>query len=73
MSVLSIWTVYERPSDYPNSYVARRYDIGPNSVEPTGDLIVAPTIDLIRSQLPEGVVRLDPHPIDDANIVESWL
>ena len=73
MSVLHIWTVYEHPRDFPHSYVARRFDVGPAGAVSTGDLVVAPDLESIRQQLPEGVVRMDRSPTNDPHVLESWL
>ena len=67
---LPIWVVYERPSDFPNCYVARLW-IGET---PTDELIAATDVDDIRNALAErGLVKLDRHPQDDPRILETWL
>jgi hypothetical protein len=71
--VLDMWTLYDHPRDFPNSYVARRFVIG-NASEATGDLIVAPKAEDIRGILYQaGRVRLERHPGDDPVIMEVWL
>lgn len=32
--VLSIWTVYDHPLDFPNEYVARRFTVGTSGSRP---------------------------------------
>lgn len=72
--VMSMWTVYKRPSDYPRDFVARRFIIqrgGKHAA--TDDVVIAPTIEEVRELIPPGLFRLDRMPEDDANIVEVWL
>ena len=68
---LSLWTVYDHPSDYPHCFVARRFEMD----EPTNDVITGGTLAQVRAQLGLlGVsVRLEREPGDDENIVEVWL
>lgn len=66
----SLWTVYERPSDFPNSFVARRFTLA----GPTDDLIIGPTLDALRQRLAAcGLYMIPRSPDDDPVIVESWL
>jgi len=67
---LNIWTVYERPKDLGVAFAARRFEMD----KPTGEVIVADSLDLIRKALAEkGLVQLGRHPTDDPVIVETWL
>lgn len=66
---LSIWTVYAHPTDYPNSYVARRFVL----LSPTEDVLVAPTLNELRAMLPPGLYRMPRNEFDDINIVEVWI
>jgi hypothetical protein len=72
---LSLWTIYDHPSDLPNSFVARRFNA--RDGKPTADFVVADTLDEVRA-LVQGccdyVLHCIPRsPGDDAVIVESWL
>lgn len=72
--VLPMWTVYERPKDYPKHFVARRFMImSMGNFAITDDVLVANTLDEVRAMLPPGLYRLDRQPNDDRNIVEVWL
>lgn len=74
---VSIWTVYEKPSDYPLSFVARRFVLD----RPTTDLVVAPDLESVRNWLQMHAheygefcgVRLERDPLDEPQIVEGWL
>ena len=39
--VLTIWTVYEKPRDYPTGWIARMHEVGGAVVKPTGHVIKA--------------------------------
>ena len=67
------WTVYERPLDYPDGYVARRWVIGSGGAVPTNDMFVADTLDELRALLPPGLFCLLRQPGDDPKIVEVWI
>ena len=67
---LSIWTVYDHPSDFPNNYVARRFD----GETPTGDIMVCPELEQIREQLRSlGLVQIARMDGDDPKILETWI
>ena len=71
---LSIWTVYDHPRDYPDSWVARRSAISRTvGVVITADMFTADTLDELRALLPPGLYRLPRYPQDDPKIVEVWL
>ncbi len=72
---LSMWLVYDHLPDYPNNYVARRWIVGKGEGEkPTGDMMICPDLEAIRSLLhSHGLVPLPRHPSDDPKIVESWI
>ena len=73
--VLNIWTIYDKPKDFPFCHVARRWEAGGGLSKPvatedcfTGDLAT------IRAAFYYNGFYLRPRdPEDDACIVESWL
>lgn len=69
---LPMWTIYQRPSDYPDGYVARMFFTLPRA-EPTAVAIFGPTRDAVRAALPAGLHRISRSPGDDPCIVETWL
>ena len=72
-AVLSIWTVYDHPTDFPNEFVARRWEVHDKPV-PTDDIITSNDVNLIRASLASrGLTCLAPSKDDDPNIVETWL
>jgi len=67
---LTIRTIYDHPSDYPDTWVARRWV----NDKPTGELMVSADLDALRRHFARlGLVRLDRNPADDPVIVETWL
>ena len=69
---LLVWTIYERPSDYPECYVVRPHAIrnGPYALD---FVLTAPTLKALRAMLPVGLTRLSRDESDDPVIVESWV
>lgn len=71
---LDIWTVYDHPSDYPNSFVARKHTMTQGA---TSDLIIASTLEEVREMIQAVcpyVLSLIPRAeADDPVIVECWL
>jgi hypothetical protein len=72
---LIMWTIYNRPLDMPDCYVARKWIIRRNSEQPipTSALRAAGTLEEVRNMLPRGLHRLDRFIEDDPKIVEVWL
>jgi len=76
-AVLSMWTVCARPADYPEHFTARRSEIlREGGVQPTEDLMLAPTLGELRAMLQAhdpNLTRLGRMPADEPVIVEVWL
>jgi hypothetical protein len=71
---ISIWTIYDKPRDYPTCYVARRFEASADGVRPTADCIVSPQLEPLREELRDkGLTPLPPAPEDPPHLVESWL
>lgn len=69
---LSIWTVYDKRLEPPASFVALRWLVGREQVA-TPDILVAATLQEIRSLLPLGLFCLTRDVNDEPTVVESWL
>lgn len=69
--MVTIWTVYNSPTDHPGLYVARRSVDG----TPTADVIFDADFAILRSKLAaKGLRFLAPRsPGDDPKIVETWI
>ena len=70
---LPMWTVYDHPADYPDSYVARKWLTLP-TLRKTDEVIVTRTLAELRDELEDrGLVCLMRNPDDEPQIVETWL
>ena len=73
---LYMWTIYDRPPDYPGHFVARRFVITPGEVAATEQAYFASTLEGVRFTLTRnfpGLTRLPRNHGDEAHIVETWL
>lgn len=73
--MLSMWTVYDHPTDYPDKYVARRFDVDAKGARPSSSLIVTDNLETLRTILAieMSLVCLTRHVWDDPKIMETWL
>lgn len=72
--VLPIWTIYDRPTDVPDAFVARLHVADSSGHAPTTAALRSDTLDALRSVLTAfGLVQTMRHPADDPKIVETWL
>lgn len=74
--VLTIYTVYNKLSDYPSKFVVRRSFVmrgGETSVDPNLFMCVRYYEDIELTMLLLGLVKLDRSPYDDPVIKETWL
>ena len=46
-----MWTVYASPSDYPDKYVARRFDVDASGATPSASVIVMDDLKELRDVL----------------------
>lgn len=72
---LAMWTVYDHPLDYPDKFVARRFDFDASGPKPSASIIVAPDLETLRDilEFELHLVKLMRSPGDDPKIVETWL
>lgn len=70
--MLTVYTIYENPSDYPDGYVVRPWTIEPNDLVP-GEAQYVGTLDEARATVPAGSFRLAREFHDDPVIVETWV
>jgi hypothetical protein len=72
--LLTIFVIYQNPSDYPGKFVVRAQDALPSGeVRPHPDCIVCDTIEQARETVPPGLVLLTRAPDDDPVIYETWI
>lgn len=71
---LSMWTVYDRPHDFPHCFVARRFELVGGNAHATQDTIIGPTLEAVRQRLDAmGLHCITRSEGDDPVIVETWL
>jgi hypothetical protein len=72
---LAIWTVYRHPTDYPDKFVARRFDVDGSGPKPSASIIISGDLDALRDILcyELHLTRLMRNEDDEPQIVESWL
>ena len=66
---LVTWVIYDKPSDHPDSAIARKFVGG----VPTPDFMAAATISELRKKMPEGSVSIPRDKQDPTAVVEMWL
>lgn len=67
---LTIWTIYDRPADYPHGYIARRHE-APGG--PTDHTLIGDLDGLREIFLAAGFTNIRRQPDDEPPIVESWV
>lgn len=67
--MLELWTIYDKPDDFPGGFVARKWLLD----QPTSELLQNQTLEGIRAMLPHGLMCLPRAPEDDPRIVETWI
>jgi hypothetical protein len=74
--VMSMFTIYERPLDFPDCYVVREFHILRGNPEPvpTNHLSFAGTLAGARKLVPPSAgICMARSAGDEAQIVETWL
>lgn len=74
--VLITFTIYEKPKDYPDKFVVRRWAVvrgQPNPVPDPKAWAVTDSLEQARASLPPGLVCIDRYAQDDPVIVETWV
>ena len=69
---LTLWVIYERPSDYPDSYVVRMWHVTARYQE-AGEAKAFPTLEEARAHIPKSLWPIPRSPEDDEKIVETWI
>lgn len=70
---LSVWTVFDHPTDYPEVFIARKWLLISGVAVATSETVTGPTLQSVRDKIPPGLHRFPRSPEDDVYIVESWL
>jgi hypothetical protein len=71
---LPIYTIYERPSDYPHHFVLRLFYATRGGKVVKGKLVgIAETLENARKMLPLGLANVGRDLSDEPQIVETWM
>lgn len=72
--MIPMFVIYDHPSDYPESFLVRRWLVGEEQalaeITPTA---VVGSLEEARAAVPAGLTCLPRQPADDPKIVEVWL
>jgi hypothetical protein len=70
---LKNYVVYQHPRDYPNDYVMRVFEVTSAGATPTDEVVVSPSLKLVRQSIPPGCICISRSIGDDPVILETWL
>lgn len=66
----TVWVIYDRPLDFPESYVAREFILD----RPTSKMMTCQDLKMLRDVLSSaGLICLTLQPKNDPKILEVWL
>jgi hypothetical protein len=68
-----MWTIFDRPADYPDHFVARKFIGVQGQCVPTNEFRFAKSLAEIRETIPWGLMCFVRHPSDPPQVVETWL
>jgi hypothetical protein len=72
--MMEMFVVYERPKDYPDKFVVRRWSISGERVDADGDwFFLGETLEDVREKVPRHCIRIHRHPYDEPQILEVWI
>lgn len=69
------WTIFDRPLDYPNSLIVRRFIIEAGKATPDDAIVAAPEhLEVLRIAFAQcGLDCIARSEMDHPNVVETWL
>jgi len=70
---MEAWTIFDRPADYPQHYVLRRFVYHMGRVYATSTVFISYNLEQLRAAVPPGLMRFPRDPLDEPAIVETWL
>lgn len=70
---LIMWTIYDHPRDYPDSFVAHKWIIRNGQAIPTDEALESTDLCELRKKIPPGLYRMARDASDDPTIIETWL
>ena len=71
--LLSVWTIYDRPRDHPEGFIARRFEVAAGGPIATRDTVTGKLEDIRQAFWKAGLMKLTRQTEDEPQIVESWV
>jgi hypothetical protein len=72
--VLTMWTIYDRPADYPDGFIARCFETGAGPEPVPTDYTIMGSLEAIRASMERcGLYRMNRNEGDHQSVVETWL
>jgi hypothetical protein len=71
--LLTIWTIYDRPKDHPDGFIARRFEVGGGDTVATPEILTGELEDLRQVFWKAGLMKLSRQEGDEPQVVESWV
>lgn len=69
-----MWVIYDKPRDYPSSFIARRWFYSARGYFPTAVVLKDSSVEPIREHLAKmGFIKIERNPLDDPKILECWI
>ena len=73
-AILSMWTIYGKTADFPQHFVARKWNVGVKSQTPTAHIILELDVEILRQHmLSKGLTLIPRFETDHPSIIEVWL
>lgn len=70
---LTIWTIYDRPKDFPDGFIARRFEVASGEPVATKDTVTGKLEDIRQAFWKAGLLKLSRQQGDEPQIIESWV
>jgi hypothetical protein len=72
MSDFILWVIYDHPIDFPDYYIARKWDYQKNI--PTDEIMKSTSLKWMQDHFSKmGFCRIPRDNSDDLKIIESWI
>jgi hypothetical protein len=69
----TIWTIYDRPIDHPDGFIARRFEVGGGQTVATPEILTGDIKDIRQAFWKAGLMQRSRQEGDEPQIVESWV
>ncbi|ADG70094.1 hypothetical protein Plim_4287 (plasmid) [Planctopirus limnophila DSM 3776] len=72
--LVTFYTIFNSPLDYPGEFVVRRFHVMPGGKQAVDMDLWArgPTLESVIEQIPDGLTRIGRHALDVLSLVETW-